>query len=576
MALSARRRRHFGRRVRKHARPSPINAAARLWALSCLLLLFAALPGSLAFAKEPVDTMKAPAEEPVAKPTEPPAPAPAPEATDEPAEEADKPAGPEADEEDAKPADETSGGSNSDRGDDRAQRQPPPQPGTVKISGVDIDDIPQNQPHQGCVFVIEFRGFEGNGLATATLELIPPTPGNSTTASITLQDDPAGGANDLDGVLVINALDIPGFDTVPPHPIQGHHVRLDVDVQGVHKSKVFWVEQCAPGPQPVSGIAIFKSCPEVAEVGETITYEITVQNTGDDDLDITSVVDSLLGDITAEFPDILPEGDSASASVDFDTSGLEPGPLENTVTVTAVGEESGAEVTDTAECILTLEAPPVSDIDVSKSCPPAARLGRSITYTITVANTGEDELVGLTVEDTLLGDLSGFFPDSLPVGGSATQQFAREIVSNDPDPLVNTVTASATGAETGDTVSDVDSCRTNVLIPPGGVIPPAPPPELVPAPLLPVTGADPGFLLRLMLVLSLSGLGLLYLDRRREEDAQVAYATAQGPVVPGGMLTYSTSSLVGEGAEVPNAREAALGLGMILAIASGLATRRDV
>ena len=564
MARSARRR-FFGRRVRKHARPSPINSAARLWAMACLFVLFAALPGSLAFAKEPVDSSKAPAEEPAPKPTEAPAPEPAPEPSEEPAEEpvddakGSEPVVEDSDSKTEEPAEAPAG----DKGDGGAQgQQPPPQPGTIKVNGVDIDDIPQNQPHQGCNFVIEFRGFEGNGTATATISLIAPTPGGSTTVSTTLQDDPAGGANDLDGVIVINALSL--VQSVPPHPIQGHHVRIDVDAQDVHKSKVVWIELC--GPEPAPDIAIFKSCPEVAEVGEIITYEILVQNTGDEDLDITSVIDSLLGDITAEFPATLAVGESATASVEFDTSGLDPGPLTNTVTVTALGDVSGTEVSAEAECVLTLEAPAVSDIDVAKDCPPTALVGSSVIYTIEVSNTGDDELVGLTVDDTVLGDLSGFFPDSLPAGGSATQQFSRELQPDDPDPLRNTVTASAVGAESGASVSDVDSCRTNII---AGVIPP----DLVPAPILPVTGADPGILLRVMVVLSLSGLGLLYLDRRREREAQLAYATAQGPVVPGGMLTYSTRSLVAEGTEIP--REAALGLRMILAIASGLATRGD-
>ena len=48
--------------------------------------------------------------------------------------------------------------------------------GTVKVSGRDVDSIPDNQPHQSCVFNVEFFGYDRGALeATATFEVIRST-----------------------------------------------------------------------------------------------------------------------------------------------------------------------------------------------------------------------------------------------------------------------------------------------------------------------------------------------------------------------------------------------------------------
>src|SRR5438309_2124310 len=84
---------------------------------------------------------------------------------------------------------------------------PPGNNGTVKIEGTDIDRIPDNDPHVGCIFNIEFRGYDqGNYTATYSLDAQPPSGQgiNVTSGSVFIGGDPAGGANDLDGTVLVD------------------------------------------------------------------------------------------------------------------------------------------------------------------------------------------------------------------------------------------------------------------------------------------------------------------------------------------------------------------------------------
>jgi uncharacterized repeat protein (TIGR01451 family) len=107
----------------------------------------------------------------------------------------------------------------------------------------------------------------------------------------------------------------------------------------------------------------------------------------------------------------------------------------------------------------------VPAITVTKSCPASASNGDTISYTITVTNAGADTLNNITVTDPVLGgDLSGSFADTLAVGASESHTFTYKLTGS-PDPLVNTVTVNANGAQDGTAVSDTSDCTTDVLFP---------------------------------------------------------------------------------------------------------------
>jgi uncharacterized repeat protein (TIGR01451 family) len=182
-----------------------------------------------------------------------------------------------------------------------------------------------------------------------------------------------------------------------------------------------------------------------------------------------TVNDTLLGDITdkfdVDFADPFPVGGVATANVSY-SPGADEDPVTNTVTASGTGEDSGVEASAEASCETDITHEP--GIDVTKSCPALVAFGEDIEYTITVENTGNEPLVGVTVNDTLLGDITGDFDfdfsGAFPVG-EVTTAVVSYSPGADEDPVTNTVTASGTGEDSGVEASDVASCTTDVANP---------------------------------------------------------------------------------------------------------------
>ena len=178
-----------------------------------------------------------------------------------------------------------------------AAADPPGNNGTVKIDGVAFDDAPDNEPHVGCIFQVDFYGFdEGDLTADVTFEAHPPT-GNAVllTDVVFIGEDAAGGGTDLDASVTY---DLSGpLAAFEPHPQQGYHVKLTVNAEGSigadTKHKVFWVEGCDEPEPPEIDLALVKSVAMNPRPmpGEDVKFQITVINQGDVPVENVSVID---------------------------------------------------------------------------------------------------------------------------------------------------------------------------------------------------------------------------------------------------------------------------------------------
>jgi hypothetical protein len=138
----------------------------------------------------------------------------------------------------------------------QAGADPPGNNGTVKIDGVAFDDHPDNEPHVGCIFQVDWYGFdEGDLFSHVTFEVHPPTGKPQVILEDDVfigEDDNSGGGSeaglDASETYDLSAL-LAGFEQ---HPQQGWHVKLTVNNDGSQgadvKHKVFWVSGCETPP----------------------------------------------------------------------------------------------------------------------------------------------------------------------------------------------------------------------------------------------------------------------------------------------------------------------------------------
>jgi len=130
---------------------------------------------------------------------------------------------------------------------------PPDDPrgsGVVKLDRKPFDDLPNNEPHVGCTFQLDFYNYGEGITATYVFELWPPT-GREHLASdsIFVGEDPATGGTDLDGSATVDLGPKLLASGAEPHRHNGWHVKVTVNAPGSsgseRKQKVFWVRECA-------------------------------------------------------------------------------------------------------------------------------------------------------------------------------------------------------------------------------------------------------------------------------------------------------------------------------------------
>jgi hypothetical protein len=137
-----------------------------------------------------------------------------------------------------------------------AAPNPPGNNGTVKVDARPFDAAPDNEPHVGCTFQVDFYGYDQGDLqALVTFEAHAPTlrpDGSQVLLTDTVfigQDDNSGGGSE-DGLDARQTYRL-NFTGITPHPVQGFHVKLTINAEGSQgadtKHKVFWVTGCNPG-----------------------------------------------------------------------------------------------------------------------------------------------------------------------------------------------------------------------------------------------------------------------------------------------------------------------------------------
>jgi len=312
--------------------------------------------------------------------------------------------------------------------------------GTVKVQEIDFDAPPNNDPHVGCTFLLEWYGFDKGAdiISKVTFEMQSPTGSVGLSvdgpSEVFVGGDPASGAGTATGLDGREKYTL-SFDG-PPHPNQGYHVKVTINTPGSKgsdkKSKVFWVEGCDPVQPPQPAIDLEKSVVDsndadsVGTLGETLTYTFKVTNTGNVPLTNVTITDPKLAMSAVPCVNSLAVGASATCptkSYVVTAADIAAGSVHNTATASGK-PPTGSNVTDTDDATISTPARPAILLDKtvadSADADSLASLGETLTYTFKVTNTGNVPLTNVTITDPKLSMSDVACVASLAVGQTVT------------------------------------------------------------------------------------------------------------------------------------------------------------
>jgi uncharacterized repeat protein (TIGR01451 family) len=176
-----------------------------------------------------------------------------------------------------------------------------------------------------------------------------------------------------------------------------------------------------------------------------------------------NVNDPLLGGPLYFFPYVIYPGQTFSQNYPYTITSSDADPICNTVTACANPVGLPNLITSSASASVRVLPAPNPRIAIWKNADRSSALvGDTICYTITIKNGGNCRLVGIVVEDNLLGTL--YYPGVLDPGQSARRMFYYKVKCTDRSPLVNNVRVSAWPATPCATAQVCATARATVCI----------------------------------------------------------------------------------------------------------------
>jgi uncharacterized repeat protein (TIGR01451 family) len=248
---------------------------------------------------------------------------------------------------------------------------------------------------------------------------------------------------------------------------------------------------------PHLGLTVTKTAtPNPFVPGETLTYTVTVANSGPSDATGVTVADPLPAGLqnftwTCAGTAAPTKCDNASGSGDINTTAdiAAGGHVTYTITGTAPAGQTSALNTATVtppagvvdpgcspDCQATVNPPasPHLDLSVTKTASPDPyAAGKRLTYTVTVKNAGISDAIGVTVRDPLPAALAGAgftWICTASTGSSCTASGSGDIADTVDIAAGGTVIYTVTGIVPAGTTGSLDNTAT-ATPPPGAVDP---------------------------------------------------------------------------------------------------------
>jgi uncharacterized repeat protein (TIGR01451 family) len=207
----------------------------------------------------------------------------------------------------------------------------------------------------------------------------------------------------------------------------------------------------------------------VGEPGGQVVYTVQVKNTGSTAVTVTSLTDSIHGDLdgqgTCDVPQAIAVGGAYLCTFSATVSG-NAGYSETDVVTASARDEFGNETTGEDGATVTItDVKPTITLDKSANPTSVLFTGGAVTYTAKVTNTSPEPVTLTSLADDKFGNLNGqgtcTLPQTIAVGGSYTCTLTKSLTGQYNanglgfKPHLNTVTATANDDE-GNTASAKD------------------------------------------------------------------------------------------------------------------------
>ena len=196
-------------------------------------------------------------------------------------------------------------------------------------------------------------------------------------------------------------------------------------------------------------ITVDKTGDTLSKVGDLVSYTVTITNTSATKTAYkVSITDTLAGSLTSNAgcgASLAPLG-SCTINYTYTVPAGAADPLLNTVTAVYSSQAGGAGGVATVSDGHSVQLFQPS-ISVVKTGPETAEVGETVTYTVTITNTGSADSPNLVIDsviDTLAGNLTAAVitqcGELAVVSDVCVFTYTYTIPDADPDPLLNTVT----------------------------------------------------------------------------------------------------------------------------------------
>jgi uncharacterized repeat protein (TIGR01451 family) len=204
----------------------------------------------------------------------------------------------------------------------------------------------------------------------------------------------------------------------------------------------------------------------VPETGGNVTFTVVVHNTSVEDVTLTSLTDSIYGNLngqgTCATGGVIPAGGTYTCAFTVLVSGNVGWPETNTITAAAADDENNEATDDDTATVDFTDVLPTLAVEKTADPTSIGEPGGNITFTVKVTNTSGEPVTLTSLVDSPYGNLNGqgtcTVPQTLAAnGGSYTCWFNAPVSGDAGEVKTDLVTATAHDDENNNTSANDDA-----------------------------------------------------------------------------------------------------------------------